>query len=344
MNRRRRPRHPGPPFSLPPAPGHKAEKMTKKTRRFGFALLSLLAAGPAHAGALDFAGHWENASHDASGISHVAISPAGGNHLSVRVYGDCHPTECDWGMAAAQSYSSDPHSGDVTSISTNFNSGFAHRQIIFRRGPYGGLDFQMLTDFSDRSGRQDFEMNGRLRRTAWAGPVGQNWAPPPAQRTGWGGGAHGEEMPKPREDCIGFDLTAAQTVQQGGIWKVMAGDRTLVGARSDERDALRALEVIRHYRLNRQCRAGATVYWKRDDTIPSGRMGGADCTPFNATTAHTAHIGQAWKIVDGVQWIADFGTDKAAADQMLSLIRTYRLERECFVARPNPAMVYWLSP
>jgi hypothetical protein len=28
---------------------------------------------------------------------------------------------------------------------------------------------------------------------------------------------------------------------------------------------------------------------------------------------------------------------------MLSLIRFYHLDEECFVARPNPVMVYWLS-
>jgi hypothetical protein len=317
--------------------------MTKMRTAYSLVFLCLLAAGPAQAGALDFAGNWENASRDASGISHVAISPAGGNHLALRIYGDCHPIECDWGMVAAQSYTSDPHSGDVTSISAAFNTAFARKQIIFRKDSSGGLAFQMLTDFSDRSGRQDFEMRGRLRHTAWAGPVGQSWEPPMAQRTGWGGGARSGAASKPHEECTGFDPAAAQTVRQGAFWKVRAGSLTLVGARADERDALRAQEVIRHYRFDRQCRAGTAVFWKRGETIPNGRMGGADCIAFNPTTAHAAHIGQAWKIVDGVQWIADFGADKATADQMLSLIRTYRLERECFVARPNPAMVYWLS-
>jgi hypothetical protein len=54
-------------------------------------------------------------------------------------------------------------------------------------------------------------------------------------------------------------------------------------------------------------------------------------------------MGQAWKIVDGVQWIADSGADKIQADETLSLIRSYRLDRECFVVRSNPAMVYWLA-
>ena len=309
-----------------------------------FAVLWLLAGVPAHAGALDFAGNWENVSRDASGISHVAISPAGGNQLTVRVYGDCHPIECDWGMVSGQSYTADPRSSDVTSISTVFNTGFARKQILFRQDSAGGLEFQMLTDFSDRSGRQDFEMIGHLRHTAWAGPVGQSWEHPMSQRTGWGGGAHSGAPSPPHEECLSFDPSAARMVQQGASWKVVAGSQTVVGTRSDEREALRALEVIRHYRFDRQCHTGATAFWKRGYAIPAERMGGADCIAFNPTTVHATHMGRDWKIVDGTQWIADFGIDKPGADQALALIRTYRLDRECFVAsRANPAMVYWLS-
>ena len=317
--------------------------MKNIVHRGSLVLLCLLIMGSAKAGALDFAGNWENVSRDASGISHVAISPAGGNHLTLRIYGDCHPIECDWGMVAAQSYTSDPRSGDVTSISAVFNTGFSRKQIIFRREAAGGLDFQMLTDFSDRSGRQDFEMTGRLRHTAWAGPVGQSWVRPAVQKTGWGGGARSEVSPKPNEECTEFDPVAAKSVEQNGFWKVMAGNQTLVGARADEREALRALEVIRHYNFDHQCHVGTAIYWKRGDTIPNERMGGADCIAFNPTTVHSAHMGQAWKIVDGVQWIVDSGPDKLHADETLSLIRSYRLDRECFVARSNPAMVYWLA-
>ena len=308
------------------------------------AVFFLLAGVPAQAGALDFAGHWENAARDASGISHVAISPAGGNRLTVRVYGDCHPIECDWGMVSGQSYTADPRSSDVTAISTVFNTGFARKQIIFRRDSAGGLEFQMLTDFSDRSGRQNFEMIGHLHHTAWAGPVGQSWERPMSQGTGWGGGARSGAPVQPLEECSSFNPAAAHTVQQGTFWKVMAGSQMLVGARNDEREASRALEVIRHYRFDRQCHAGVTAYWKRGDAIPAERMGGSDCIAFNPTTVHATHMGQDWKIVDGTQWIADFGSEKARAEQALALIRTDRLDRECFVApRNNPAMTYWLA-
>ncbi|MGA7675780.1 MAG: hypothetical protein WCA78_12150 [Rhizomicrobium sp.] len=307
------------------------------------AAFCLLAA--ARADIENFYGNWENTGGDASGIAHVQISPAGGNHVSVRIYGDCHPIECNWGQVEAQSYTASPRSGDVTSISASFNSGFARKQIIIREGKPGELLFEVLTVFIDGSGRHDFDMTGGLKHTAWAGPIGQSWERNPGQGTGWGGGVRSGASQKPNETCIAFDPAAAQAVQAGTSWKVMAGKETLVEAGSDERDALRALATIRHYRFDRKCHVGTAplAYWKHGAAMPDGRMGGADCIAFNPTTAHGAHFGHRWKIVDGVQWLADFGDDKKQVDSLLSLIRFYHLEEECFVARPNPSMVYWLT-
>jgi hypothetical protein len=150
---------------------------------------------------------------------------------------------------------------------------------------------------------------------------------------------------QPQETCTVFDPAAARAVQAWLSWKVVAGKETLVEAGADERDAIRVLATIRHYRFDRKCHVGTapTAYWKRGTAMADGRMGEADCIAFNPTTAHASQIGHRWKIVDGVQWIADFGDDKKQADAMLSLIRSYHLDEECFVARPNPVMVYWLS-
>ena len=306
------------------------------------AAFCLLAA--ARADIENFYGNWENAGRDASGIAHVQISPAGGNHVSVRIYGDCHPTECNWGQVEAQSYTTSPRSGDVTSISAFFNSGFARKQIIIREGKESELLFEVLTVFVDGSGRHDFDMTGGLKHTAWAGPIGQSWENN-SQGTGWGGGVPSGASQRPNETCITFDPAVTQAARAGASWNVVAGNEILVEAGSDERNALRVLATIRHYRFNRKCHTGTAplAYWKRGAEMAEGRMGGADCIAFNPTTAHEAHIGHRWKIVDGVQWLADFGDDKKQVDSLLSLIRFYRLDEECFVARPNPAMVYWLT-
>ncbi|MBU6299617.1 MAG: hypothetical protein KJS68_15375, partial [Alphaproteobacteria bacterium] len=299
----------------------------------------------ARADVMDFYGNWENPARDASGITHVQVSPAGGDRVSVRVYGDCHPIECNWGLVEGQSYSATPHSHDVESIVASFETGFAHKQIILRKGPLGQLTFEVLTDFSDRSGKHDFDMTGRLKRTAWAGPVGQTWERNPSQSTGWGGGVRSGASPAPSEACRSFDPKAAQVVQVGKSWKVVAEGETLADAGTDRRLALRALETIRYYRFDQKCRAGTAplAYWKSGSTIPAKGMGGANCIFFDQTTVHDALIGHRWKIVDGVQWVADLGSDKEQAEQVLALIRNYRLGAECFVSRSNPVMVYWLS-
>jgi hypothetical protein len=314
-----------------------------KNGLFAASLAAFCLSVTARAGVMDFYGNWENASRDASGISHVQISPTGGNHVNVRIYGDCHPIECNWGMVKAQSYTAGPQSGEVTSLSASFNSGFARKQIIVREGGPGQLQFEVLTVFVDGSGRHDFDMTGRLKHTTWAGPIGQSWENKPLG-TGWGGGARSGASQKPDETCATFDPGTVQAVQAGTFWKIMAGKQRLVEAGADENNARRVLATIRHYGFDRKCRVGAapTAYWKRGAAMADIPMGGADCIAFNPTTAHASQIGHRWKIVDGVKWIADFG-DKNQADSVLALIRTYHLDDECFVARPNPVMVYWLA-
>jgi len=317
-----------------------------KTGLFAGILAVFCLAAAARAGIADFTGNWENAGRDASGIAHVVISPAGGDHVSVRVYGTCHPVECNWGLVEGKSYTADPRSSDVERIRAVFNTGFSRKEIIFRKGDSGELTFEVLTEFVDGSERHDFDMTGRLRPSALAGPVGDNWNRPASQGTGWGGGAHSGFSPRPAETCQPFDNTAVHVVHSDDSWQVAAGSQRLVEPSRDERTAIRALETIRHFGFDRTCRTGTSpmVYWKRGAEIPNGHMGGADCITFNPTTVHLAHMGHVWKIVDGVQWIADFGPDKVGADEALSLIRFYSLDRECFVGgRQGPVMVYWLA-
>jgi len=314
-----------------------------RTGLFAGHLAAFCLAAAAQAGIADFTGNWENVGRDASGIAHVVISPAGGDHVSVRVYGTCHPTECNWGLVEGKSYSADPHSKEVESIQAVFTTAFSRKEIIFRKGNSGELAFEVLTEILDGSERHNFDMTGKLRQSNLAGPVGDNWNRPASQGTGWGGGARTGTSSRPAETCQPFE--AAHVVQTGESWQVVSGSQRLADGR-DERTAMRALETIHHFGFDRKCHTGTSSmeYWKHGTEIPNGHMGGADCIYFNPTTVHLTHMGRAWKIVDGVQWIADFDPDKVQADEMLSLIRSYGLDRECFVGgRLNSAMVYWLA-
>jgi hypothetical protein len=311
-----------------------------------FLLAALLLLGTvAHGEATAFLGHWENPDSKATGLTHVVISPSGGDKVEVRAYGDCHPSECNWGLVAGRIYSRDPKSSAVDTIIAVFHYGFAERQVVFRRGPAGRLRFEMLTSFSDASDRHDFVANGELRPSVWAGPIAQNWERPAGLSTGWGGGARNGVSPPPAESCAGFDSAKLRTTQKDGLWKVTAAGKTLLEAGHDEKNALLVEVVIRHYRFDRRCTVGGPwkTYWKAGNGFPHDRMDGIACLAFNPATTHLVLIGGDWKIVDGPAEIAVLGANKAKAEAMLALIRHHRLTQECFVRRGDPLMTFWLK-
>jgi hypothetical protein len=307
------------------------------------ALACVLLLEPARADSQDFTGNWANPEHDASGIAQVVISPAGGDRLGVRIYGDCHPTECDWGAQEARIYSASLHAGEAPeSLAVHYHTSFAEKDIVLHLARQGELIFELRTEFHDGSNRHDFAMTGRLSRSAWAGPVGRSWDRMPQVATGWGGGARSGASPPPAETCTVFDPRAVRVVETGNGARLETPGVVL--AQGVTRDIQRAQDVIRHYRFDRFCKTAGAPFWKRGGDIPGDAMGGADCIFFNPTTAHDVRMSHVWKVVDGTQWLADAGQDKARADAVLALIRFYRLGRECFVGgRIVPVMTYWLT-
>jgi len=299
----------------------------------------------AQAEATDFLGNWDNPARDAGGLTHIVISPDGGDRVDVRAYGDCHPNECNWGLEQGKVYTGDPKSKTVEAIVVTFHYGFAHHRITFRKAPGQGLQYEMLTDFVDGSDKRDFVVTGTLAPSVWAGPVSQNWERPAELRTGWGGGARDDVLPQPQENCVPFDTDKARAAQKNGSWKLTAGSQILADAGSDETSAMLAEAAIHHYRFDRRCTVGGPfkTYWKAGKSFSSDKMGGAQCLLFNPTTVHLARVGNEWKIVDGVVWIAELGNNKTKAEATLALIRNNKLSAECFVRQPDPVMVYWLA-
>jgi hypothetical protein len=85
------------------------------------------------------------------------------------------------------------------------------------------------------------------------------------------------------------------------------------------------------------------TYWKRNGDVPGGSTPGEDCIAFHPHQVEASHVGGAWKVVQGSMWMLDYGSDQAAAEQAVAVIKHYHLNRQCFVARPNPPFEYWLS-
>lgn len=67
-----------------------------------------------------------------------------------------------------------------------------------------------------------------------------------------------------------------------------------------------------------------------------------DCIGFDYRRAEVKEIDGRWKIVVGSMWLLDFDRSEAEARQALRIIQHYRMNRQCFVGRPDPSMEYYL--
>ena len=311
--------------------------------KYAVALLALL-TGAAYAEASDFIGNWQNPDPKPGGITRIAISPNGGNRVDVRAYGDCHPGECDWGLAQGSVYYADPKSDHVAVIVATFNFGFAHHQITFRKGASRQLLFEMLTKLDDNSERHDYAVAGILKPTTWVGPIAQVWQSQPSLQTGWGGGVRGQAVVPPPENCTAFDTRGARASRKNGAWTVTAGGRVLIDTGRDDQAALLAEAAFRHYRFDRRCTAGGPwkPYWRTAKGFGTDRMGGIYCLAINPTTAHLVLSKASWTIVDGPTTLVELGPFKPQAEAMLGMIRTRKLTGECFIGSPD-IMTFWVS-
>jgi hypothetical protein len=67
-----------------------------------------------------------------------------------------------------------------------------------------------------------------------------------------------------------------------------------------------------------------------------------DCIGFNPATAQAALVQGRWKLVDGNMWMLDFGNSQDEAKKAEAIVKFYKLNRQCFVGRPDPSFTYWL--
>ena len=318
---------------------------------------ALMTANAALADVSDFLGNWTNTDSDASGVTRMVVSPAGPNRVRVRVFGQCHPVDCDWGEVDAHSYFDGAGSDHVKSVLAVFDQGFAKRVIVLRERMGDKLSFEILTDFTDGSGRRDYDMTGRLDRAmgGWpgggygGGPGGGPGGGGPGGGPGGGGpgGGYGGGGGGMAEDCLPEDWSSLAVAHAGGAWKIINGSEWVLDFGMNKPAADRSLAIIQHYRFDHICyvkRPGpAMTYWTRNGHVPSGGLPGDDCIALNPMTTHAAFVSGRWKVVDGSNWLLDYGSDGAAAHQAEAVIHNYNLNRQCFVARPNPPMQYWLS-
>jgi hypothetical protein len=327
------------------------------------AILAAFATGPAAGDVSDFLGVWVDADTDTSGIARIVVTPGDGGQVNIRVFGRCHPADCDWGVQPARTYTGDPGSKDVRSIAADFNAGVARKHLTLSLAVGHALRFEVQTDFTDGSARSNYAVSGNVAAAAdeAAGAQVAGDATPGADAMPGNGGADllgglsigiGPKLPPgyvpaKGEDCTPFNPAMTHAANIDGSWRLVDFSHRLVNFGPSQSAALKAQAVIAFYHFDEECfvsRDGATMlYWKRAGQVPAAAAAGQDCVALDPGAAKAVSAGGVWTVVAGDTALLAYGDDKAAAERAVSVIRTYRLNRQCFFARPSSAAQYWLS-
>jgi len=154
-------------------------------------------------------------------------------------------------------------------------------------------------------------------------------------------------VPSRWEECTPFNLDQTRVANVDGDWRVADFSHRLLNLGSSREAAQRALAVLAYYHFDEQCfvTRGSVqmLYWKRAGLVPKNQMPGQDCDTLDPATVKAVEQDGAWKVVAGARPLFDFDENKEAAARAVSVIRTYKLSRQCFFARSHQSAQYWLS-
>jgi len=335
--------------------------MTKRLRRHAAACL-IAAAGLCFVGAPsasahinDFVGNWTNADRDTSGITRVEVTRAGAR-LNIRVFGQCTPRDCDWGAVRANIYADSVGGNlvnDAAVISGTFNAGFAEKFVVLREVRNDMLAYEVYTNFTDRSGRSDYYMRGRLRQARGSGGPGIPGFPGipgvpggPGrdgitlyEHVNYAGAARNYDSDVPNLASVRFNDVASSVRISDGTWELCEHANYAGRCVTLDRDTASFVPLGLNDRVSslRRLRPG------RPAPGGGGRPGSLaeDCIGFDPAAVQMRRVSGSWKIVEGSHWIADFGGNRAEAERALQIIRAYGFDKQCFVGRPDPSMTYW---
>lgn len=296
------------------------------------AILFLLSQSLGLASIPQFTGTWKNTDPNTKGLTALLITGRG-QALRMRAWGKCHPQDCDWGEVDAQAYARDVSSSiesEAQAVSAAFSTGFSQTQIIVVPAGSNGIRAEVYTRFTDGSNRSNYTSVYTFRRQLELAPV----KPVPGLTL----------VPAVQEDCLTFDPATTTVKNVGGRWTIVDGDHLMFSFGDKRAEAMKALGIIRHYRMNQSCFVGrpdpSFKYLLVDGKAPKGSMPGEDGVSFDPGTIEVQNIGGRWKIVDGSHWLFDFGDKEDEARTAHAVIKKYGFTRSCFVGRPDPSFTY----
>jgi hypothetical protein len=213
--------------------------MKKIALSFATIIFALAAYSSAFAQTAQFVGNWENVDSNTSGVTKLNINKFqlfGVDIITLRAFGQCSPTDCDWGTVVATAYAPNVSSNlenTARALTATYNPGFAVKQVVIR--PLSGerLQADIYTRFTDGSGRTNYNASYIFKRE--------------------GAG----------NDCLFYDPRDLKIVDEGATGWLLTDGRSRMLILDNREDADRALALARRH--NAHCFIG------RDNTRPNRR-------------------------------------------------------------------------
>lgn len=144
-------------------------KSMRYIKRLFVILSAVCATIVAHGQLSEFKGEWVNVDENSSGITKLQVNIAG-ETLKVRLFGRCHPIDCDWGWIDAVAYTEEGVAADlaatVSTVVATYKTGFATRVVIIKVSSETELDLEVLTHFEYGSDRSNISSSDSMKRDA----------------------------------------------------------------------------------------------------------------------------------------------------------------------------------
>jgi hypothetical protein len=121
-------------------------------------LLFLAIVTTASANLAQFVGKWKNTNPNTKGLTTLSITLSG-TQVMVHAWGQCTPTDCDWGNMPGFAYAPNVSSNlqaTAEAISVVHKESFAERLLIIRHPAGNHLRVETYTRFTDGSGRTNY--------------------------------------------------------------------------------------------------------------------------------------------------------------------------------------------
>jgi hypothetical protein len=130
-------------------------------------------------------------------------------------------------------------------------------------------------------------------------------------------------------------------------WWIVDGSHLLFYFGNNRSEAQLSLDVINKFGFTNTCYIGrpdaSMQFLKVGDSVPGGSHGSLDCISFNRAGVRIEPAGGGqFRLTDGVSSMLIF-PNQAEGQEAVDAINQYRLNRQCFVGRPDPSFTFWLA-